>query len=115
MENTGQEEDLPETIGSIAPFVLGCLEQRSFFSELEKRVWPEGPDGRRDCDHSLDHTLSILRTYDWQEEDCTEVLLVMQSRGGCCDCEIMLNVAPDCQARERHWKRKAARLEKKNR
>ena len=57
MENTGQEEDLPETIGSIAPFVLGCLEQRSFFSELEKRVWPEGPDGRRDCDHSLDHTL----------------------------------------------------------
>ena len=113
MENTGQEEDLPETIGSIAPFVLGCLEQRSFFSELEKRVWPEGPDGRRDCDHSLDRTLSILRTYDWPEEDFSEVLLVMESRGGFCDCEIMLNVASTCAFREKHWKQAAVKAENK--
>jgi hypothetical protein len=111
MESTGQEDDFDGTIESIAPFVLGCLEQRSFFSELEKRVWPEGLAGRRDCEHSFDHTLSILRTYDWPEEDYTEVLLVMQSRGGFCDCEIMLNAAPDSEARARHWKRAATSLE----
>jgi len=111
MESTGQEDDFDGTIESIAPFVLGCLEQRSFFSELEKRVWPEGLAGRRDCEHSFDHTLSILRTYDWPEEDYTEVLLVMQSRGGFCDCEIMLMQLPILKRGARHWKRAATSLE----
>jgi hypothetical protein len=113
MERTGQEDDFDGAIESIAPFVLGCLEQRSFFPELEKRVWPEGPDGRRDCNHSFDHTRAILQTYDWSEDDFTEVLLVMESQGGFCDCEIMLNVASACAFREEHWKQAAVEAENK--
>ena len=113
MNETPREDDADETIESIAPYVLGCLEQRDFFSELEKFVWPGGAEGPRSCDHSYEHTLAILGTYDWPEEDYPEVLLVMQSRGGFCDCEIMLNVAPACVFREQYWKRAAVEAENK--
>jgi hypothetical protein len=113
MSENQPEESLDEFIESIAPDVLSSLGKQDFFRRLEERVWPDGPDGRKVCDSTYANALILTAADGYTPEDQDDILDVMRSRGGFCDCEIILNAAPESAIRERHWKRVAAELEEK--
>jgi len=103
-----ETESRDEFIESIAGDVMGCLTRDRFFERLEKIVWPEGPDGQKVCDHSFAKTLELTAAHGHPSEDQEEIIGVLQSRGGFCDCEVILNAAPTSQARDRYWRKRAA-------
>ena len=111
MSGNQPEETIDEFIESIAPDALLSLDKRDFFRRLEELVWPDGLNGRKVCDGTFANTLLMTAGVGYTPNDQDDILEVMRARGGFCDCEVMLNVAPDCEVRERHWKSVAAELE----
>jgi Protein of unknown function (DUF2695) len=103
-------ESFDDFIESIAPDVLGVLAKSQFFQRLEGLVWPDGPDGRKVCGNAYANTVSLMTADGHSAEDQGEILAVMRSLGGFCDCEIMLNAAPECRVREAYWKAEHAKL-----
>ena len=110
MSGNVPEEGFDEFVESIAPDVLACLDRDGFFRKLEQKVWPDGP---KVCDNTFANTLALTAAGGYGSEEQEDILDVVRSKGGFCDCEVMLNVAPNCEARERHWKKVSAGLEKK--
>jgi hypothetical protein len=96
---------------SIANDVLAVLVRKRYFEFLDARLCP--PDGSRAEKCAHDHALSIalLIELGFNDADREDILGVLQSKGGCCDCEILYNVAPESRLRERYWKAQAKRLE----
>src|SRR5262245_42712848 len=64
----------------------GLLEK--FLDELSDEL-----DGGRECDHTARHALAWLRR---RGLDADAIHTVLKSSGGYCDCEIVLNVDPQC-------------------
>jgi hypothetical protein len=108
MSEDQAEESFDEFIESITEDVLRVLSSQGFFCKIEGRVWPDGPDGRKVCDGSFANAVDIATADGHSLEDQDDIFHVMRSRGGFCDCEIVLNVAPESAVRERYWKKKAA-------
>jgi hypothetical protein len=44
----------------------------------------------------------------FRQEEIREILLVLASRGGCCDCEILFNVAEENRLKSEYWKARVA-------
>jgi len=113
-QQDSEDRDESDLIGSISDNVIQSLDNRDLFDRLERMVWPDGPDGQKVCDHTFRHLQTLMDADNFPERDYREdVFDVMRSRGGFCDCEIMLNVAPNCEFRERYWKQRTAELEAK--
>ncbi len=96
----------------IAPYVLPVLNRQRFFELLEAEVFPEGDSGPQRCDHSYIHAEGTLTKLGFTSEEREDILIVCKSRGGFCDCEILMNVddRDDCP-RARYWQARAAALE----
>jgi hypothetical protein len=98
-----------EFIQAITPAVLGVLKKEHFFERLDdlfSPVDPAHPPIR--CGHSFDHSLSILRSLEMDPDDLEDVLAVLQSKGACCDCEILYNVAQASRLKAEYWKERAS-------
>ena len=90
---------------SISEAVLGILGKERFFERLDDRFCPADPSKDRvTCGHSYIHTTEILRELGMDSEEVQDVLAVMGLRGGCCDCEILYNVAEESRLKAEHWK-----------
>jgi Protein of unknown function (DUF2695) len=92
------------TVSDIAPYVLEVLEARKFFALLDEDFWPSHLTSPLACDHTLRRTGRILQSLGMDSEDQDEVILVVMSRGACCDCEILYNVAEESRLKARYWK-----------
>ena len=55
----------------------------------------EGGELRWRCGHTRDLAVAILRTMGISDRELVETLDYFDEHGGHCDCEIVLNVAPD--------------------
>ena len=44
-------------------------------------------------------------------DEIADVLAVLQSRGACCDCEVLYNVAEESRLKARYWKAEYAKLQ----
>jgi Protein of unknown function (DUF2695) len=97
----------------IAPHVIRALEKLNFFERLDDHLCPsETPEKIVPCiAHSFAITTKILQDSGMDSDDIADVLAVLRSRGGCCDCEILYNVAEHSRLKEKYWKARAAELQ----
>ena len=103
-------DSLDTFIDDIAPDVIGVLEKLQFFEKLDDHFCPlEDPEKRVDC-HAGSFELStrVLRDLGMDAEDIDDALVVLHSKGACCDCEILYNVAKESRLRARYWKSRHA-------
>ncbi len=103
----GDGDDLrdSEFAASIAAHVLGVLRQDHFFELLDDRFSPADPKQLPvRCAHRYENTLEILNSLGMDDQETADVLAVMRINGGCCDCEILYNVAEESRLKAKYWK-----------
>jgi hypothetical protein len=96
-------------IKDITPGVLSELERIRLFQKLDDQFCPVGvSDPTVKCGHSYAQTEKILKNAGMDSEDVEDILAVLHSLGGCCDCEILYNVAEESRLKSKYWKARAA-------
>ena len=111
--STDDEQEFAEFIKDITPDVMSVLERQDFFAKLEAQIFPTGTTNLNKCDHSYSVSIVILSELGHDDSARDDVFDVMRSRGGFCDCEILLNAAPESPTRSAYWKQWAANVEVK--
>jgi hypothetical protein len=102
------DAEYDEFITSITPDVMGCLSERRFFEELDNRLCPtEASSAREYGGGTYKISTSILESLGFNEADIAEIFSVLQAQRGCCDCEILYNVAEISRLRTQYWQAKA--------
>lgn len=106
-------DDLPrdedDSVSSIAPDVLRCLDKCKFFGELDDHLCRADPSkSREDCRGDFGISEAILRSHGFSEEDLTDIFEVLRSRGGFCDCEVLYNAVGDNRLKGEYWRARAA-------
>jgi len=102
-------------ISDITPDVMGVLNRQFFFERLEKEIFPTGIVDSSTCRHDYIVTTKLLSQLGHDADAIEDVIDVMRANGGFCDCEIVLNTAPESRIREKYWKDEHARLVDGNR
>jgi hypothetical protein len=101
---------------SIAEEVIAVLEGHRFFALLDDLYCPTDPTmSERKCGHSYATSIEILKTLGMDSEEIADVLAVLKSRGGCCDCEILYNVAEESRLKAAYWKARYRELTEEQR
>jgi hypothetical protein len=96
-------------VANIAPNVLDSVRGSRIFESLDDLMSPADPKIQsRPCQHDYSMLMHALNCAGYSDEDREDVVLVLQSLGGCCDCEILYNVAEDSRLKSRYWKTKAS-------
>ena len=92
-------------IKDITPYVLKTLENKKFFEALDDQMCPKEPmSGRVLCEGTLSTSTSTLSGCGFDEQEIEEVLAVLAAGGGCCDCEVLYNVAEESRLKSEYWK-----------
>jgi hypothetical protein len=99
-----------EFISDITPDVIAVLKRQSFFELLEKETFPDGIIGSSTCRHDFSATTELLSQLGHDADAIRDVIDVMRANGGFCDCEIVLNAAPESKVREAYWKAQHGKL-----
>jgi Protein of unknown function (DUF2695) len=98
-----------ELISSIAPEVMKCLGRCKFFERLDDLLSPEGAlTPAPSCVGTFQLSESILNEAGFDRGELDEILAVLQSKGGFCDCEILYNVAETSRLKANYWRSQAA-------
>ncbi|MFZ0303574.1 MAG: DUF2695 domain-containing protein [Terracidiphilus sp.] len=104
-----------ECAESIASEVIPVLERQGFFALLDNLFSPIDPAAvARKCEHSYVSSIEVLKTLGMDSEEISDVLAVLKARGGCCDCEILYNVAEESRLKSEHWKAEYSKLTSKD-
>ena len=83
-----------DLVASITPDVMTCLRRANFFERLDDALCPEqDPDKREVCGGDYKISRRILEAGGFDSQDLEDIFSVLKARGGCCDCEILYNVA----------------------
>jgi hypothetical protein len=97
-----------ELITSITPDVMKSLVGSGFFLKLDELFCPtDGSPQHEIChgDYRLAEALLSASGFDLSELE--DIFGVLRARGGCCDCEILYNVAPHSRLRANYWRGRA--------
>jgi|SRR5215831_2834777 len=98
-----------EFISSIVSNVMQCLARSSYFEKLDDLLSPEDNWGASEnCDGTYKPSESILQASGFERDDLSEIFAVLQSKGACCDCEVLYNVADESRLKAKYWKSRAA-------
>lgn len=109
-ENAEDIADDPdeEFITSITPAVLGSLQARDFFAQLDDVFCPvDGITGAQVCSGDFRHAKLTLHRCGLEESDWSDVFHVLMRQGAFCDCEILYNAATQSRLKSQHWQRRA--------
>ena len=94
-----------ELISSIAPDVMMCLEQCSYFEKLDELLSPKDESAPTEkCDGSFRLSERILYAVGFDRDALDDIIAVLQSKGGCCDCEVLYNVAETSRLKANYWR-----------
>ena len=103
-----------ELISSITPDVMTCLERSEFFRKLDDLLCPEDhSQPHADCSGDYQLSKSILQGAGFDSEELTDIFGVLGSWGGCCDCEILYNVAESSRLKAEYWRNRARGLDER--
>jgi hypothetical protein len=106
---SGPEDDL---ITSITPDVMRCLDRSEFFDKLDDLLCPnEASLPRKGCGGDYKLSESVLRTAGFDSEELADIFGVLRSQGGCCDCEILYNLAESSRLKAEYWRGRAKGLD----
>lgn len=101
----------PDYIEDITPDVVGVLNSTRLFQQLDDLFCPEDASSlRTQCGHSYVQTERIVQDAGMDAEDLEDILAVLHSLGGCCDCEILYNVADESRLKSEYWKAREREL-----
>lgn len=94
-----------EFVSSIAEDVFVVLRAERLFERLDDLFCPVEPNAvRARCGHSFALSTGILRELGMDSDEVDDVLAVLRSKGACCDCEVLYNVAEESRLKAEHWK-----------
>lgn len=93
---------------SISEDVLGVLRVKQFFALLDDLYCPAEGSAATKCKHDCSQSIDLLKQLGFDDQEREDVIGVLRVNGGCCDCEILYNVAPESRLRERYWKARHA-------
>ncbi len=98
-----------DLISSITPDVMASLRSSRFFEELDNLLSPMGGSGLSpaQCGGHYELSENILRSAGYDPEAVVDIFAVFRSQGGCCDCEILYNVAEKSRLKAKFWPRRA--------
>ena len=94
-----------ELISSIAPDVMTCLGRCNYFEKLDELLSPEDnstPTER--CDGSFRLSETILLGSGFDRDALADIIAVLQSKGGFCDCEVLYNVVETSRLKAKYWR-----------
>jgi len=99
-------------ISSITPDVMQSLVRSDYFVKLDDLLCPiEDSQLRRMCNGGFELSESVLLTSGFEQTDLADIFGVLRSKGGCCDCEILYNVAESSRLKSEYWHRRAEGLD----
>jgi hypothetical protein len=84
-----------DLIASITPDVMTCL-RRS-----------QGDGERTFCGGDYRIAKTVLADTCFDSTELEDIFNVLKSQGGCCDCEILYNVAESSRLKAQYWKSRA--------
>jgi hypothetical protein len=97
-----------ELISSIAPDVMTCLGRCSYFEKLDELLSPEdNSTSVEKCDGSFRLSETILLAAGFDRAEFVDIFAVLHSKGGCCDCEVLYNVAGKSRLKANYWRGRA--------
>lgn len=100
-----------ELISSIAPDVMTCLGRCNYFEKLDQLLSPEdNSTAAQCCDGTYKLSESILISAGFDRAALDDIFAVLQSKRGCCDCEVLCNVAEKSRLRANYWRRRAEEI-----
>jgi hypothetical protein len=94
-----------ELIRSITNDVLSVLRRERFFEALDDIMFPATPSSvAQPCDgtHRLAEGILVQRRF--HREAIGDAIAVLKSVGGCCECEVLYNVASESRLKAAYWK-----------
>ena len=98
-----------DLVSSIAPEVMKCLVLSRYFEKLDDLLSPEDQSSPpQSCDGTFKLSESLLLACGFVRNDLDDVFAVLQSKGGCCDCEVLYNVAETSRLKAKYWRSRAA-------
>jgi hypothetical protein len=108
------ELDYPDEamIEDITPAVMSCVTASGFFEALDEAFCPRVPsESAVQCHGDFRLSKQLLSAHGFKPDEFSDVLHVLMSQGGYCDCEILYNVAEQSRLRSEYWKARASGLE----
>ena len=94
-----------EQIASITPDVMTCLGNLGFFEKLDNLFCPTDTSRESQrCGGNYEVSKSILTSQGFSEADIEDVCAVLAAQGGCCDCEVLYNVAETSRLKTEYWR-----------
>ena len=101
-----------ESIDEITPYVLKALHERKFFERLDDQLSPADTTvPAKACVHTYDISMATLTECGFDLAEIEDIKQVMSKNGGCCDCEILYNVAEDSRLKSKYWKKRSIELQ----
>jgi len=94
-----------ELIASIAPDVLGALQQKGFFAALDELLCPANEKSEpQKCSGDFRYATRALQACGFEQSDSSDVFHVLMEQGAFCDCEILYNVANESHLKTKYWR-----------
>lgn len=76
-----------------------------FFERLDDLLCPKAAASTRElCAGDYRLGTAILQDTGFDSTDLQDIFNVLKSQGGCCDCEILYNVAESSRLKAQYWK-----------
>ena len=96
-----------ESIDSITPAVMKCLEGSRFFELLDDSMCPTDGRERAQCRGDFRNARPILLSQGFKEDELFDVFHVLMRKGGFCDCEILYNAGEKSRLKAEYWTARA--------
>ena len=94
-----------ELISSIAPDVMTCLGRCNYFEKLDELLSPiDNSTPHEKCDGSFRLSETILLASGFERDALDDIIAVLQSKGGFCDCEVLYNAAETSRLKTNYWR-----------
>lgn len=94
-----------ELIASIAPDVLGALQQKGFFAALDELLCPASEKSEpQKCSGDFRYAKRALQACGFEQSDSSDVFHVLMEQGAFCDCGILYNVANESRLKTKYWR-----------
>jgi hypothetical protein len=98
----GADSDL---ISSITPDVMTCLRRSQFFERLDDLLCPKASASKQEsCAGDYTIAATVLEDTGFDSTELEDIFNVLKSKGGCCDCEILYNIAESSRLKAQYWK-----------
>lgn len=90
--------------------VMKCLVRADQFTKLDDRLSPKDDSNLPQiCDGSYKISELILLASGFERADLADIFGVLQLRGGCCDCEVLYNVAESSRFKVKYWQKQSVK------